>query len=246
MFTIVYDHHEGPKGLRTAWGFSSLLEGFAKTVLFDTGGDGDILLHNLHRIHTDPGRIDAVVLSHSDWDHTGGLRALLGENPDIMVFMPRTFPEELKTSVQQYGSQLVETADATEVCADITTTPVLGESRPEQGLCVRTTAGTVLITGCAHPGIADMVHEARNLTGGAIYAALGGFHLKDSWATDINFTIARLKELGLRQVGPCHCSGEEARGRMADAFGDDYLSLNVGTRIPFEPASDSQGIRHKQ
>ena len=240
MLTIVYENHEGPEGLHPAWGFSCFVQGFRRAVLFDTGGDGDVLLHNVSHLQIEPEQIDAVVLSHADWDHTGGLAALLGQSTDIAVFMPGVFPAKLKNTVHEQGAKLVETEEPVEVCEGITTTSVLHGPKPEQGLCLGTEAGPVLITGCAHPGIVEMAEAARKATGQPIHAAIGGFHLKDAWATDINFTIARLKKLGIKHVGPCHCSGEEARSRMAETFGDDYLQVNLGTRVPVEPLMGSE------
>ena len=46
-------------------------------VLFDTGGSGEVLLHNLRRLDLAPATLDAIALSHAHNDHTGGLPALL-------------------------------------------------------------------------------------------------------------------------------------------------------------------------
>ena len=238
MTTILYDNHEGAEGLRTGWGFSCLVEGFDRTVLFDTGGDGEILLYNMQRLGVAPGDVDAVVLSHNHWDHTGGLQAILGRNATVAVYVPSVFADEFKHDVRQSRAEVIETAAATGVCRGISTTPVLGGPIPEQGLCVETAEGVLLITGCAHPGIGVMVRAAKETFGGQIYAALGGFHLKDAWATDVNSTIAGLKDMGVRQVGPCHCSGDKTRETMSRAFGDSYLTVAVGTRISLKPSAD--------
>ena len=72
MITVFYDNHEGADGMRSAWGFSCLVEGFSETVLFDTGGDGEVLLHSMAVCGVDPETVDVLVISHNHWDHTGG------------------------------------------------------------------------------------------------------------------------------------------------------------------------------
>jgi 7,8-dihydropterin-6-yl-methyl-4-(beta-D-ribofuranosyl)aminobenzene 5'-phosphate synthase len=231
VISVLYDNYEGRKGLRTAWGFSCLVEGFDQTVLFDTGGDGDILLRNMRAMAVVPKEIDALVLSHAHWDHTGGLAAFLGHNPEVTVYMPESFPADLKNTVRESGSTLPETDRPTGICAGLSTTPVLGEAIPEQGLRVEGTEGGILITGCAHPGITEMAEAAGEVSESGIDAVMGGFHLKDEWNTEINRIVAELKDLGVRRVGPCHCSGDAARGKMASAFGDGYLDVSLGTRL---------------
>jgi metal-dependent hydrolase (beta-lactamase superfamily II) len=69
-FHIVFNNVPLREGLQTAWGFACLIEGLDKTVLFDTGSDGDILLSNLRRLGLDAKPIQAIVLSRNHWDHT--------------------------------------------------------------------------------------------------------------------------------------------------------------------------------
>jgi len=71
--TIVYDNYQSDQRLSTAWGFSTLIEYGDYSLLFDTGGDGQILMENMRTLGIDPTRIDSVVLSHAHDDHTGGL-----------------------------------------------------------------------------------------------------------------------------------------------------------------------------
>ena len=67
--TIVYDNCLSKPGLRTGWGFSSLIEvSGAPPLLFDTGADGATLLYNMRRLGIDPRRIGVIVISHAHGD----------------------------------------------------------------------------------------------------------------------------------------------------------------------------------
>jgi len=73
----------------TYWGehgLSMLIEHDGVRLLYDTGGSGDVLLHNLDAAGVAPERIDAVVLSHNHRDHTGGLEALLERTASMPVY----------------------------------------------------------------------------------------------------------------------------------------------------------------
>ncbi len=97
--TIVYDNYQSDPDLRTDWGFGCVVDGFAKTILFDTGTSGQILLSNMSKLQIDPQDIDVVVLSHIHGDHTGGLAAFLDQNAQVTVFAPQSFP----SSAVRYG-----------------------------------------------------------------------------------------------------------------------------------------------
>lgn len=73
--TVVFDNNPYKEGLATSWGFSCVVGGTEKTILFDTGGEGSILSANMDALGIDPAEIDVVVLSHIHGDHVGGLGA---------------------------------------------------------------------------------------------------------------------------------------------------------------------------
>ena len=56
--TVVYDNDPHQKGLNTGWGFACVIRGLERTVLFDTGGDGNTLLANMRALRIDPESID--------------------------------------------------------------------------------------------------------------------------------------------------------------------------------------------
>ena len=228
--TVVFDNYPFLEGLKTSWGFSCLVEGKEKTVLFDTGGDGDILLYNMEQLGIDPGKIDAVVISHTHGDHTGGLTRLLQANAKIEVYLPASSGTDLK-NLARSGGGLVEVSDALPVCAGIWSTGELGSGIQEQALVVETGAGLLVITGCAHPGIVEMVRAAKATATGEVLLAMGGFHLRGSSGGEIERIISELKGLGVSHVGPCHCTGDGAIAAFAAAYGDGMVVVGVGRRI---------------
>ena len=64
-----------------------------------------------------------------------------------------------------------------------------------------------------------------------IHLVLGGFHLVDKSAGEIEAVIAELQDLGVEQIAPCHCTGDEAMRMFASAFGDGYVPVGVGTVV---------------
>jgi len=235
VITIAYDNHPFDERLESAWGFACVIDGLAKKILFDTGGRGDLLLSNMAKLGIEPEQIDIVVLSHVHADHTGGLSAFLQTNSNVKVFMPKVFPRSLKRVARQSGATLVETTDPCPVCDGAWTTGVLGRGINEEGLYIKTDDGLIVITGCAHPGIVQMAAAANKHARVPVRAVLGGFHMAGASPREISDVITSLRELGVRQVAPTHCSGDLTRKMMRKAFPTGYLPAGVGARLVFQP-----------
>jgi len=237
-FTIVYDNYEHAPALETDWGFACLVETEEATVLFDTGGNGPMLLRNMAALGKDPQTIDAVVLSHIHGDHTGGLLPLLSTGIKPPVYVPAAFPATFKDAVRA-RTELVEVPGPIEIVPGVHSTGHLTWSSTfgtivEQALVVQTDEGWVVVTGCAHPGVVNLVRRAREVTGGEIALVMGGFHLGNSSTGRIESIIRNLRDLGVQKAGPCHCSGDKARELFAAAFDENYVPIGVGSVIVIE------------
>jgi 7,8-dihydropterin-6-yl-methyl-4-(beta-D-ribofuranosyl)aminobenzene 5'-phosphate synthase len=228
--TVVYDNHEYDPRLRSDWGFACLVELGHTTLLFDTGGNGDILLANMSELEIDPLEIDHTFLSHIHGDHTGGLAALLGTGVRPVVWVPRSFPPTFKERVRSY-TELREVSSPIEVLPGAHSTGELGSGIIEQSLVLETSRGLVLITGCAHPGILNILNEVKELHSDEFYLVVGGLHLGGKSHAELQEIVGQIRILGVQRVAPCHCTGDEAIRMFSDEWDGNYVTTGVGTVI---------------
>ena len=228
--TIVFDNNPSEQGLVTEWGFSAVISGAEKTILFDTGGS-DILLSNMDKLNIRPESLDVVVLSHKHPDHTGGLMSLLGRSGNLSVYVPVSFGKELKDRIRSFGVTVVEVGEPMEVCQDVYSTGQIGTLIKEQSLVIRSEKGVVVIVGCAHPGIVKIVRAAKDLVRDKVLLVVGGFHLEWISKSRIEKIISAFERMGVRYVAPTHCSGEKARGLFCEWLGGNYIHAGVGKTI---------------
>jgi 7,8-dihydropterin-6-yl-methyl-4-(beta-D-ribofuranosyl)aminobenzene 5'-phosphate synthase len=234
VITVVFDNNPYKKGLQSGWGFSCLIEGMEKNVLFDTGAEGTILLENMQKLGLTSEGIDVLLLSHAHSDHTGGVYDLLQKNNRLTVYLPVSFPESSKEKIRHYGAEFIEVKQPVEIIDGVYSTGEMDAGMKEQALILRTPQGMVIITGCAHPGIINIIKRAKVLFGEEVLLVMGGFHLHKKTGSEIKRIISEMQRLGVRYVGPCHCSGNKARALFLEAYGDHYLPVGTGTRVEIE------------
>ncbi len=215
-FTITYNNIPHDTALKTSWGMSCYIEGFEKNILFDI----------------EPDSIDIIVLSHIHGDHTEGIWELLKINPAVTVYLPSSFPKGFKHKVKSTGAKIIEVSKPSKICKDVWTTGELGRFIKEQALVLDTKKGTVIVTGCAHPGIVNIVKKAEEMMHrDKTYLALGGFHLMAYRKSGIKEIIKGLKNCKVEKIGPSHCTGGEAIELFRKAWGDDFIDMGCGKRV---------------
>jgi 7,8-dihydropterin-6-yl-methyl-4-(beta-D-ribofuranosyl)aminobenzene 5'-phosphate synthase len=104
----------------------------------------------------------------------------------------------------------------------------------DQALVLRLAGrGLVVLTGCGHAGIINILRHVRRLTGERrIAAVIGGFHLSGPmFEPIIEKTVAALDELAPGLLMPAHCTGWKAVHRLAARFPDAFVQCAVGTTV---------------
>ena len=185
--TIVYDNEVRQGGLRADWGFSCLIESpDMPQILFDTGARGSILLHNMKRLGLAPNAIDIIVISHAHGDHTGGLSHILEANDHAEICLPASVRGEIP------GRKVTKARESVQICEKVFST---GELKGiEQSLALDTDRGIVVVAGCSHPGVGEIIDAASQY--GKVDGIIGGFH-----------GFRQFERLdGLSLVCPCHCT----------------------------------------
>ena len=217
-----------------------------KKILFDTGAS-NLFIRSAARLGIDLEEVDHIVLSHGHWDHGNGLEYMEGKtlicHPGCFVkrfrktgedqlglslsekelrerFNMETFRHSIHLSKHLWFLGEIprkndfEAQSTKYVLEDGSEDFIMDDS----GLAVSTDRGLVVISGCAHSGICNMIEHARRVTGiSRVAAVIGGFHLKAA-NKQTRKTIAYLEKLEVAQVIPSHCTFDPALGLFHRAF----------------------------
>lgn len=232
--TVLFNNVPHDPGLETGWGMACLVEHAQGTVLFDTGGDGRVLLANMRALGKDPGRVDHVVLSHEHGDHTGGVWRFLEAHGRVEVHAPEAFSRAFRARVERAGARFVPVDGPVEIVPGVWTTGEMGRDIREQALVLRTRHGLVVVTGCAHPGVVEIARQAMDVCEDGISLLAGGFHLAGQSRAHVRGIVEALRAMGVQRVGPSHCTGDEAMRLFRQAWGEDFLDLGCGAVLVVE------------
>jgi 7,8-dihydropterin-6-yl-methyl-4-(beta-D-ribofuranosyl)aminobenzene 5'-phosphate synthase len=229
--TVIFDNIPFEDDYATSGGFACLVEIPGTVIVFDAGGHGSILMRNTARQGIDPGAVDIVVISHEHWDHTGGLGELLESNPGARVYIPSTFGSGTRDVISKHGIEPIDVSVPVEIVPGVFSSGVMGEAIPEQSILLMTDRGPMVITGCAHPGVAEIAAKGAELAGAAPLLVMGGWHLGGADGARIETIIETFSETGVRYVAPSHCTGENAMAVFEGAYGDRFIRSGAGKMI---------------
>jgi 7,8-dihydropterin-6-yl-methyl-4-(beta-D-ribofuranosyl)aminobenzene 5'-phosphate synthase len=152
---------------------------------------------------------------------------------DSMRYYEGSPPEEMRFGTPwpqaniQWIDSLTEVAPGVTIISTVSQNPGTLELR-ELSLAVRGPEGLVLLVGCSHPGIENIVAAARPL-GDHVAIIFGGLHLVTAPDTAIARIASSLRDRwGVVNVAPGHCTGEPAFAELQRVFGARYRYAGLG------------------
>jgi 7,8-dihydropterin-6-yl-methyl-4-(beta-D-ribofuranosyl)aminobenzene 5'-phosphate synthase len=100
----------------------------------------------------------------------------------------------------------------------------------DQSLILDTKKGLVVILGCAHSGMINILDHVIDKTGKEkFYAIMGGTHLDFLTPEQLEESIKSLKKMEIERIGISHCTGMRAAFRLHQEFGDRFFYGCVGS-----------------
>ena len=211
------------------WGVSFLVKTPNNTFLFDAGPSAYTLLYNAEKLGLNLSNVEFIVISHSHGDHTGGLEGLGWVLKGRKVYIPSGAGYGLSSWIENLGFEVVKVHETTVIASGIAIIGELYGPPWEQALAIYVeNKGLIILTGCSHPGVENIVEKATKELNIKPYLVIGGFHLAGASESRIRNTISKLLALGVKKICPIHCSGDKIREILANNYPEVYGDGHVG------------------
>ena len=100
----------------------------------------------------------------------------------------------------------------------------------DQSLVLDTKRGLLVILGCAHSGVVNILNHVIKKTGkDRFYAIIGGTHLDFLAPEQLEESIKALRKMQIERIGASHCTGMKGAFRLHQEFGDRFFYGHVGS-----------------
>lgn len=229
-FQVLYDTTE-PASVeyRADMGYAVFVNYDGVRLLLDTGADPAILQNNLQAAGVEPAALDLVAISHSHFDHAGGLSYVREAAPKVPVHAPPG--ERLDGGALHYVEDHLRITSRLYLIRTHTDQPTSGIA-DELSLLIITARGPYLITACSHTGVPEILDRAERIAGQSVFFYTGGARLNFRPARDTLETARILKERGVAHVSPGHCSaGHEVAALFSQTYDTGYVASRLGERV---------------
>jgi 7,8-dihydropterin-6-yl-methyl-4-(beta-D-ribofuranosyl)aminobenzene 5'-phosphate synthase len=235
--TTLVENDVWKTGLTFSWGISLYVETYKgeerHTVLMDTSGSFATLSNNASKLDMKLSGVEAVFISHWHGDHCGSLSHVL---PLLRRSTPVYVPSENSSGIRK----IKEAGGAPMICSEpiefmegVISTGEIGGWTSEHSLLTNVKdKGLVILTGCGHPGIVNIVKRAQQVSGvSRALAVIGGFHISVREALE---TADLLRKIGAELVSPCHCTSGNVKRVLSDKLGKRCVKNGSGKIFLFE------------
>jgi 7,8-dihydropterin-6-yl-methyl-4-(beta-D-ribofuranosyl)aminobenzene 5'-phosphate synthase len=145
-------------------------------------------------------------------------------------------PETIAHGSPWHEAKFVWIKQTTEVSPDIWLIPVISDTQgtrelPEISLGIRTPRGLVVVAGCSHPGIENILAASRQIEE-RLFCIFGGLHLVLTPEQEVRRIASALrKKWHVERIAPGHCTGEPAFAALRQVFGERYVFAGLGDSI---------------
>jgi 7,8-dihydropterin-6-yl-methyl-4-(beta-D-ribofuranosyl)aminobenzene 5'-phosphate synthase len=156
--------------------------------------------------------------------------------PNSMRYFNGAEPEAFSSGSPWPEANFVSVDSTTEVAPGIFLIPTISNVKGtlelrELTVAINTPVGLVLIVGCSHPGIEEVLSTASAMNS-HVHLLLGGLHLVKTPDAEIErLTYALHDKWRIDRIAPGHCTGEPAFAKLKQVFGDSYLYAGLGSRV---------------
>ncbi|MFX0095211.1 MAG: MBL fold metallo-hydrolase, partial [Candidatus Hodarchaeota archaeon] len=160
--TVLMDNN-GNGSLKSGHGLSILVETHNLTILLDSGLSDLLLKQNVEDLGKNLSLVDFAVISHEHFDHIDGMPYFAEVNPNATVYVPAGMASAAKTTLINLNLSVVDIAASTILSPGVAIIGQLNGPPMEQALTINISKiGQVILVGCSHPGVENIVSKAIN------------------------------------------------------------------------------------